>query len=144
MSTGTLGSDETVKTIGSILRSPAALVLAAGYCAAVVVALQSGWGKRLFSPFAPVGQMALSNYLAQGLLYGFVLSGIGPGLALAGKIGSFAVVMSCIVFFVLQVALSHWWLARFRFGPMEWLWRALTYGERPQFRITSGQAVPAT
>ena len=140
---GTLSSDETVKAMGRILRSPAALVLAAGYCAAVVVALQRGWGKRLFSPFGPVGQMALTNYLAQGLLYGFILSGVGPGLALAGRIGSFAVVMSCIVFFALQVALSHWWLARFRFGPMEWLWRALTYGERPQFRIASVWAVPA-
>ncbi|MBA2635325.1 MAG: DUF418 domain-containing protein [Sphingomonas sp.] len=44
--------------------------------------------------------------------------------------------MTCIAFFALQAAFSHWWLARFRFGPMEWVWRALTYGERPQFRIS--------
>ncbi len=143
MYTGALGDNEVVKTLGQILRSPAALVLAAGYCAAIVVALHRSWGKRLFRPFGPVGQMALTNYLAQGLLYGFVMSGVGPGLALAGKIGSFAVLISCILFFALQVWFSHWWLARYRFGPMEWLWRALTYGERPPFRIAPAQAAPA-
>ncbi|HET9458928.1 MAG TPA: DUF418 domain-containing protein [Sphingomicrobium sp.] len=134
MYTGEFGDDETVATIGRVLRSPAALILAAGYCAGIVVALQKPWGKRLFAPFAPVGQMALTNYLAQGLIYGFVMSGIGPGLALAGKIGSFSVLLICIAFFAFQTAFSHWWLARYRFGPMEWLWRALTYGERPSFR----------
>lgn len=131
------------KTIAGMLRSPVALMLAAGYCAGVVVALQKGWGKRLFGPFAAVGQMALTNYLAQGLIYGFVLFGIGPGLGLAGRIGSFHVLLICIAFFAFQVAYSHWWLARFRFGPMEWLWRALTYGERPSFRRVRAAAVPA-
>ncbi len=129
-----LGDNETLKSIGRILRSPAALILAAGYCAAIVVALQRPWGKRMFATFAPVGRMALTNYLAQGLLYAFVLSGVGPGLALAGKIGSFLVLITCIAFFAFQTAFSHWWLARFRFGPMEWLWRTLTYGERPTMR----------
>ena len=78
--------------------------------------------------------MALTNYLAQGFLYGFVMFGIGPGLALAGKIGTTAVVGISLAFFAFQIGLSHWWLARYRFGPMEWLWRWLTYGTRPQFR----------
>ncbi|UWX04728.1 DUF418 domain-containing protein [Pseudoxanthomonas sp. NC8] len=39
-----------------------------------------------------------------------------------------------MVFFAGQVVFSHWWLARFHFGPMEWLWRVLTYGQRPRFR----------
>ena len=114
--------------------SPAALLLAAGYCAGIVVALQQGWGKRLFGVFAPVGRMALTNYLAQGLIYAVILFGVGPGLGLAGRIGSAAVVAICIVFFAFQTSFSHWWLARYRFGPMEWLWRTLTYGERPAMR----------
>jgi uncharacterized protein len=109
-------------------------VLAAGYCAAIVVALHKGWGRRLFGVFGAVGQMALTNYLLQGFIYAFVLYGPPLGLGLAGRIGSFAVLMVCIAFFAFQTAFSHWWLARFRFGPMEWLWRALTYGERPAFR----------
>lgn len=129
-----LGDNDNLQLIGQSLRSPAALLLAAGYCAGIVVALQRGWGRRLFGIFAPVGRMALTNYLTQGLVYAFVLFGVGPGLGLAGRIGSAAVLAICITFFALQTAFSHWWLARYRFGPMEWLWRALTYGERPPMR----------
>lgn len=78
--------------------------------------------------------MALTNYLAQGLIYAFILFGVGPGLALAGRIGSATIFAICIAFFAAQTAFSHLWLARYRFGPMEWLWRALTYGERPPMR----------
>ena len=133
------GDLETWKAIAQSLRSPAALLLAAGYCAGIVVALQRGWGQRLFGIFAPVGRMALTNYLAQGLIYAFILFGVGPGLGLAGRIGSAAVVAICIAFFAFQTAFSHWWLARYRFGPMEWLWRTLTYGQRPTMRRTLAQ-----
>lgn len=133
------GDLETSKAIAQSLRSPAALLLAAGYCAGIVVALQQGWGKRLFGVFAPVGRMALTNYLAQGLIYAFILFGVGPGLGLAGKIGSAAVVAICVAFFAFQTVFSHWWLARYRFGPMEWLWRTLTYGERPAMRRIASQ-----
>lgn len=137
-----LGESEGLRTLGQGLRSPAALLLAAGYCAGVVVALQKSWGQKLFGIFAPVGQMALTNYLAQGLLIGLVLIG-GPGLGLAGKVGSFYVLLICVAFFAFQVAYSHLWLARFRFGPMEWVWRALTYGERPAFRRSRTSAAAA-
>ncbi len=139
-----LGEHETLVNVAEVLRSPVALLLAAGYCAGIVVALQRPWGRRVFGVFAPVGRMALTNYLAQGLIYAFVMYEIGPGLGLAGQIGSFAVLLVCIAFFAIQIAYSHWWLARFRFGPMEWLWRALTYGERPAFRrVHPAVAVPA-
>jgi uncharacterized protein len=127
------GSETLVEAIKA-LRSPVALILAAGYCAGVLVALQSSWGRTVFRPFGAVGRMALTNYLLQGFIYGFVLFGVGPGLALAGKIGTVGVLAICFTFFAAQIAFSHWWLARYRFGPMEWLWRTLTYGERPTFR----------
>jgi uncharacterized protein len=113
-------------------------VLAAGYVAAIVVAFQRGTGRRLLTPFAAVGRMALTNYLTQSLVFGFVLFGIGPGLALAGKIGTTVIVGIVIGFFSLQVVASRWWLGRFAYGPAEWVWRALTYGERPPMRVTSG------
>lgn len=130
------GEAEDWKMFAGIIRSPAALILAAGYCAGIVVALRSEWGRTIFTPFGAVGRMALTNYLAQGFIYAFILFGVGPGLGLAGKIGSFAILLICAAFFTLQIAFSHWWLARYRFGPMEWLWRSLTYGERPRMRRT--------
>jgi uncharacterized protein len=128
------GDIETWRSAMQALRSPAALILAAGYCAGIVVALHAGWGKRIFGPLGAVGRMALTNYLIQGFAYAFILFGVGPGLGLAGRIGSTFVLAICIVFFAFQIAFSHWWLARYRYGPMEWLWRWLTYGERPTFR----------
>ena len=137
-----VANSPSLNALAEILRSPAALLLAAGYCAGIVLALQRPWGRRVFGIFAPVGRMALTNYLAQGLLYAFVMFGVGPGLGLAGRIGSAAVLAICIAFFAFQTAFSHWWLARYRFGPMEWVWRTLTYGERPPMR--RARTEPAT
>ncbi len=119
---------------GSALAPAAALVLSAGYAAGLVVAWHAGRGRWLLAQLVPVGQMALTTYLMQGLLYGFVLFGIGPGLGLMGKLGATMGAVICIAFFAGQIAFSHWWLARYRFGPMEWLWRTLTYGARPAMR----------
>jgi uncharacterized protein len=110
-------------------------VLAAGYLAIIVVAFQGGLGRRLLAPFAAVGRMALTNYLTQSLVIGFILFGIGPGLALAGKIGTTAIVGIVIAVFVVQALISSWWLVRFAFGPAEWVWRALTYGNMPPMRL---------
>jgi uncharacterized protein len=112
-------------------------VLAAGYVSAIVVGFQGGRGRRLLAPFAVVGRMALTNYLAQSLVFGFVLFGVGPGLALAGRIGTTAVTGVVLVFFTLQVLFSRWWLARFAYGPAEWVWRALTYGTMPPMRLSA-------
>ena len=74
-----------------VLHLLAVPVLAAGYVAAIVVAFLGARGRTMLAPFAAVGRMALTNYLTQSLVYGFVLFGVGPGLALAGKIGTTAI-----------------------------------------------------
>jgi uncharacterized membrane protein YeiB len=43
-----------------------------------------------------------------------------------------------------QIAFSHWWLARFRYGPMEWLWRGFTYRQVPPMRKAGAPAVVPT
>lgn len=115
-----------LQTVGNL---PACL----GYVAAIVLMLHSrGPGSRI-SVLAPAGRMALTNYLGQSLLqsiffYGYFLG--HWGLSRAWQVAFVAVV------FVLQVAFSHWWLSRFRYGPMEWLWRAATYWQWPAMRKT--------
>lgn len=119
---------------GELIRPAAALALAAGYVAAIVAALPSRFGQRWLAPFGHAGRMALTNYVAQSFVYGFVLFGVGPGLALAGRIGTVVVGAIVIAVYALQVVFSRWWLERFHYGPLEWLWRALTYGRAPAFR----------
>jgi len=106
-------------------------VLAAGYIAGVIVLFHGKHGRRVLAPFAAIGRMALTNYLAQGFIIAFVLFGVGPGLALAGRIGTCALAVIVVLGFAAQMIFSRWWLGRYSYGPAEWVWRALTYGQRP-------------
>jgi uncharacterized protein len=121
--------------LGLVVHLLAAPVLATGYVSALVVAYHGKLGAKLLAPIAACGRMALTNYLAQGFVIGFVLFGVGPGLALAGKIGATALLGIVIVTYAAQIAFSTWWLRRFAYGPVEWLWRALTYGKVPPMRL---------
>jgi len=109
--------------------------LATGYLCAIVIGLHAARSRAWLMPFAAVGRMALTHYLMQSLVIAFVLFGVWPGLELGGRLGTTAVTAIVIAGFAAQVALSHWWLARYRFGPAEWCWRALTYGTLPPMRL---------
>jgi uncharacterized protein len=121
--------------LGETLHLLAVPLLAAGYLCAIVVGLHTPLGKRLLAPFAYAGRMALTNYVLQSFVYAFVLFGFGPGLTLAGRIGTLAVVALVVIAYAVQILLSRWWLARFAYGPLEWVWRALTYGRWPRLSI---------
>jgi len=87
------------------------------------------WRRRL-APMAAAGRMPLSNYLMQTLIATTIFYGWGFGLW--GKVGPAAgLVVAFGLFFVIQAPLSVWWLHRFDYGPLEWLWRYATYGHRP-------------
>jgi uncharacterized protein len=122
---------------GEIVHLFAVPILATGYVAAIVVGFEAGRLRKVLSPFAWAGRMALTNYLMQGVIIGMVLFGVGPGFGLAGKIGATALTGIVIAGYALQVAFSRWWLSRYRFGPVEWLWRAFTYGEKPPMRVAT-------
>ena len=112
-----------------------------GYVGLVVTMLHSPTALSRIRVLAPAGRMALTNYLMQSLIcmtffYGFALG--HWGLPRAQQLLFVAVVYAA------QVALSHWWLARFRYGPMEWLWRGFTYRQVPPFRIAGAPAARPT
>lgn len=88
---------------------------------------------RFFAPLAYVGRMGLTNYLMQSVCLTIVLGRMGFGLEdrVPGRAG-FLILDG---FFVVQILYSRWWLARFRFGPVEWLWRSLTWGRRQPMRV---------
>jgi uncharacterized protein len=86
----------------------------------------SRWQKRL-SQLGPVGRMALTNYLTHSVLYLVLFTGAGFGLL--GRVGPTVCLVLSVAIFSAQVVVSGWWLRRYRFGPAEWAWRTVTYGQ---------------
>ncbi len=103
-----------------------------GYVGLVIVMLHSATAFSKIRVLAPFGRMALTNYLMQSLVASLFFFGYGFGHWGLGRAWQmvFVVVVLC-----LQIPFSHWWLARFRFGPVEWLWRAITYWQLPAMRL---------
>ena len=79
----------------------------------------------LIEKFTAVGRMALTNYLMHSVILTTVFYGYGFGLY--GTIPRFWQMGFVIAVILLQLYFSSWWLGRYRFGPVEWLWRSLTY-----------------
>ena len=116
-------------TIGGFL---APVVLALGYGAALLWIAPLPVMHRAVSGLAPVGRMAFTNYVAQSIVFGCIF--FGYGLGQFGRMGAAPALVLGIAVFMAQIALSGWWLRRYRFGPIEWLWRTLMYGARQPMR----------
>ncbi len=105
---------------------------AIGIFGLIMLLYKSGWFKWLFALMRPVGQMAFTNYLMQSLLVGLFFYGIGFGYF--GKLQRHEMYYVVAATWTLQIIWSHIWLRYFRFGPLEWAWRSLTYWKRQPFR----------
>ena len=103
----------------------AAAMMCLGYLAWVVHALQAPSGACGLGWLAPVGRMALSNYLLQSIICTLLFYGYGLGFF--EQLPRFWQIPFALGLFATQVLYSRWWLQRFRFGPAEWLWRSVTY-----------------
>ena len=118
-----------IGVIGYAFGVPAlALGIAAG-----VVLLYQGSMRPVLSPIAAVGRMALTNYLLQTVTCVLIFYGYG-----LGRFGSYSparATLLALAIFAAQIVLSNLWLSFFRYGPMEWIWRQLTYGRRLKLRL---------
>lgn len=112
-------------TFGSVL-------LALVWVALALTAARTGRAQGTLRHLAPVGRMALTNYLTHSVVMTTLAYGYGFGLY--GAVGPALGLLLAILLYSLQVPLSAIWLRRFRFGPVEWLWRSLTYGRWQRFR----------
>ena len=117
--------EEYVKRTALLAIGTAPLALA--IAAAFTLVWQRERGRRVLDLLSPAGRMALTNYLGQTLIGQLLFSGVG--LALGAQLSLTAIVAIAIAVFIFQVLISRWWLARFQFGPFEWIWRMLTYGQ---------------
>ncbi len=121
-----------------ILHLAGGMPLTLSYVAVILLALQTSLGERVLGLLAPVGRMALTNYLSQSVVSALFFYGYGLGHYGWPRLWQVGFVL---VVYALQVVASRWWLAHFRFGPMEWVWRTLSYGRRQPFRLA---AAPVT
>jgi uncharacterized protein len=87
-------------------------------------------------PVAALGQMALTNYITQSIILSLIFYSYGLGLF--GQLGSATAALIGVIIYSGQLVFSRVWLQRFRFGPLEWVWRSLTYGERQPMRRGEG------
>ena len=110
--------------------------LGLGYAAAVTVIIGNEKWRRRLAAFAPIGRMALSNYLFTGFVAALI--SFQWGLGLYGKLFPAAGLFIVVALLPIQMLASRWWLSRFIFGPFEWLWRSWTYGRLPPMRRQLG------
>lgn len=98
------------------------------YVLSITLLFRTKIGAQIIHPLTWVGRMSLSNYILQSIICFWLFYSVGFGLyGEVPPIGSFFLV---IFIYTLQIVISKAWLKKYRFGPLEWLWRTLTYGKR--------------
>ncbi|HPE85961.1 MAG: DUF418 domain-containing protein [Bacteroidales bacterium] len=102
------------------------IFLATGYIIAVVILAGTRPGKRILSPLKYVGRMALTNYLMQSVIFMTLM--LSWGFGLFGRVEPRHLLWIVAAVFAFQIMASKIWLHYYRFGPLEWIWRKLTYG----------------
>ncbi len=110
----------TVYALGVVPQSMA-------YVATLALFFRTGIGHKVLMWVAPVGKMAFTNYISHSLICVLIFSGIGLGYM--GMLGPMAWTLFALVVYVVQIAFSTFWLGKFEYGPLEWIWRSLTYGK---------------
>lgn len=96
----------------------------------------SGKLKNFFSNLAVVGKMTLTNYMTQNLISFFVFLGFGLGIWNTKPLWFY--LLLALIIYVVQVYFSKWWLSKYNYGPIEWIWRQLSYRKRlPLKKLTS-------
>lgn len=111
--------------VGTLAQAAGIPLLAIGYATSVALLVTDR--SRFLNLFAPLGRMALTNYLMHSIIC--VVLSYGFGLGLWWRIGASTAMLIGLAIIAVQIPLSAWWLSRFRFGPLEWIWRRLTYSQ---------------
>lgn len=114
------------------------LAVALGHAAVVVLICKTGALAPARRALAAVGQMALTNYLLTSVLCTFFFNGYGLGMY--GRLSRFELLYVVAGVWAVILTVSPRWLGRYRYGPMEWVWRSLTYGRKQPMKIPEAAA----
>jgi uncharacterized protein len=103
-----------------------------GHIAMIMLFIKSGWLSFLQKSLAAVGQMAFTNYIMHSVIANFIF--LGYGFAQFGKLQRYELYFIVLGIWIFQLIASPIWLKYFRFGPLEWMWRSLTYWKMQPMR----------
>jgi uncharacterized protein len=101
------------------------ILLVMAHSASLILMFKSGFAKKLFGRLVAVGRMAFTNYISHSVIC--TLFFFGYGLNFFGELEYYQIFFVVFAIWILQLIISPIWLKYFRFGPLEWLWRTLTY-----------------
>jgi uncharacterized protein len=108
------------------------VAVALGHASLVILIARGEWMRWLTDRLAAVGQMAFSNYISHSIIYALFF--YAPGLRMFGQLQRYQLYYVVLGMWILSLAWSPIWLRYFRFGPLEWCWRSLTYWQRQPMR----------
>jgi uncharacterized protein len=129
------------ESVTSALHWCGQILLCAAYVASFVLLLRMRCAKRWVGWLAPLGRMALTNYLMHSLVFSTLFYGYGAGWF--GQVPRFQQMGLVVGMILFQAIFSRLWLANFNYGPMEWLWRSATYLKwQPLRRNANAQGMP--
>ncbi len=106
----------------------ARVAMTIGHMALLILFFRSGWLPKLQRALSAVGQTAFSNYILHSLIYGVVF--YGYGFNMFGKLQRYQLYYVVAGMWVISLIASPLWLKAYRYGPLEWCWRSLTYWKR--------------
>jgi uncharacterized protein len=107
------------------------------YVSALCWLYVAGKLKAFFRSIQTIGKMTLTNYMTQNLLAVLLFSGFGFGLSFTHRLHFSFYLLLPFIIYVAQVYFSKWWLSHYNYGPIEWMWRQLSYAKRLPIRKTS-------
>jgi len=109
------------------------LSIALGHLGMIILLAKAGAFRWLMTGLGAIGQMAFSNYILQSVVTAFIFTGYG--FALYGKLQRYQLYYVVAAIWIFQLIVSPIWLRYYRFGPLEWCWRSLTYWKRQPMRV---------
>jgi uncharacterized protein len=136
------GFDPATVALGSVVHAVARLPVALGHVAIVMLFCKAGILRWITRPLAAVGQTAFSCYILTSVICTTIFYGYGLGQF--GRLERYQLYMIVVGVWVVLLVVSPLWLNRFRFGPLEWLWRSLTYTQRQPMAVREVPAASPT
>jgi uncharacterized membrane protein YeiB len=122
-----------IQAVANVLFAGGQFFMAAGYLGLLVRLLDSPKWHNMLAKLAPMGRMALTNYIMHSVILTSVFYGYAGGFY--GEISRAPQMLIVLAIVTIQIPLSSLWLKHYQFGPLEWLWRSLTYKKWQSFRI---------